>query len=75
MSFALEVRREKLPVFTDDMLNSFNCLLPAHQCTQFADCNDYTGKCNCPEGFGGDDCIEPRTWSPLKSDIIYGCLY
>ncbi|KAL2755705.1 hypothetical protein ACRALDRAFT_2042006 [Sodiomyces alcalophilus JCM 7366] len=37
----------------------FNCLLPAHKCTQFADCNDYTGKCDCPEGFGGDDCLEP----------------
>lgn len=42
------------------LAHSFNCLLPAHQCTQFAECNDYTGKCNCPAGFGGDDCLEPR---------------
>lgn len=43
---------------------SFNCLLPAHKCTQFSECNDYTGKCNCPEGFGGDDCLQPRAPTP-----------
>ncbi|RNJ55815.1 hypothetical protein D7B24_008012 [Verticillium nonalfalfae] len=37
----------------------FNCVLPAHKCNQFAPCNNYTGKCDCPEGFGGDDCIDP----------------
>ncbi|KEZ43733.1 putative ATP-dependent permease [Scedosporium apiospermum] len=37
----------------------FNCLLPAHTCTQYASCNEFNGKCDCPEGFGGDDCLEP----------------
>ncbi|KAL1875307.1 hypothetical protein VTK73DRAFT_10144 [Phialemonium thermophilum] len=37
----------------------FNCHLPAYSCGQYATCNEYNGKCNCPEGFGGDDCLEP----------------
>ncbi|KAJ2896452.1 ABC-2 type transporter [Zalerion maritima] len=37
----------------------FNCLLPAHTCTQYADCNSFNGKCDCPAGFGGDDCVDP----------------
>ncbi|CAI6080573.1 hypothetical protein V2G26_011909 [Clonostachys chloroleuca] len=37
----------------------FNCLLPAHTCAQYAGCNEFNGKCDCPEGFGGDDCLEP----------------
>ncbi|KAK7421673.1 FAD-dependent urate hydroxylase [Neonectria magnoliae] len=37
----------------------FNCLLPAHTCAQYAGCNEFNGKCDCPEGFGGDDCLQP----------------
>lgn len=37
----------------------FNCMLPVFQCQQFASCNEYTGRCDCPAGFGGDDCSEP----------------
>ncbi|OJD27548.1 hypothetical protein ACJ73_01048 [Blastomyces percursus] len=37
----------------------FNCELEAFQCHQFASCNKYNGKCNCPPGFGGDDCTIP----------------
>ncbi|KAF1737461.1 ABC transporter G family member [Beauveria bassiana] len=37
----------------------FNCLLPAHTCTQYAGCNEYNGICDCPAGFGGDDCLKP----------------
>lgn len=44
----------------------FNCLLPAHTCTQYASCNEFNGKCDCPEGFGGDDCLEP-CMPPLSS--------
>lgn len=47
-----------------DMLTSsffsFNCLLPAFTCGQYADCNTFNGQCSCPAGFGGVDCIEPR---------------
>ncbi|KAJ9269627.1 hypothetical protein DTO212C5_4238 [Paecilomyces variotii] len=41
----------------------FNCQLDAFQCTQYASCNQYTGKCSCPPGFGGDDCSEPTCGS------------
>ncbi|ROT36345.1 ATP-binding cassette sub-family G member 2 [Sodiomyces alkalinus F11] len=60
----------------------FNCLLPAHKCTQFSGCNDYTGKCDCPEGFGGDDCLEPLCGSlgrgenqnrPMRSPKAKSC--
>ncbi|KAG6014923.1 hypothetical protein E4U54_004596, partial [Claviceps lovelessii] len=37
----------------------FNCLLPSHTCAQYAGCNEFNGKCDCPVGFGGDDCLEP----------------
>src|SRR3954454_18899485 len=39
--------------------NSFNCLLPAFDCGQYSDCNQFNGKCDCPPGFGGDDCLSP----------------
>ncbi|EPS43861.1 hypothetical protein H072_2160 [Dactylellina haptotyla CBS 200.50] len=38
----------------------FNCHLPAYQCKQFAPCNSYNGRCDCPPGWGGDDCSEPE---------------
>lgn len=41
----------------------FNCLLPSNTCGQFSQCNEYNGKCECPPGFGGDDCIEPTCGS------------
>ncbi|KAI1000184.1 ABC transporter G family member [Podosphaera aphanis] len=37
----------------------FNCLLPAFSCGQYSDCNQYNGRCSCPPGFGGDDCLSP----------------
>ncbi|KAJ6104696.1 ABC transporter G family member [Penicillium sp. IBT 18751x] len=37
----------------------FNCQLDSYNCTHFAPCNKYNGKCSCPAGFGGDDCSEP----------------
>lgn len=37
----------------------FNCLLPGFECLHFANCSEYDGKCNCPPGFGGDDCKQP----------------
>ncbi|PLN84580.1 putative ABC transporter [Aspergillus taichungensis] len=37
----------------------FNCQLDAFQCGQYAPCDKFTGKCVCPPGFGGDDCLEP----------------
>lgn len=37
----------------------FNCNLEDFQCQQFAECSKANGKCNCPPGFGGEDCSEP----------------
>ncbi|PNY24891.1 ATP-dependent permease [Tolypocladium capitatum] len=58
----------------------FNCLLPAHTCAQYAGCNEYNGKCNCPDGFGGDDCLEPLCGSlgrgidrPMRSGGTCDC--
>ncbi|KAK4152533.1 hypothetical protein C8A00DRAFT_16168 [Chaetomidium leptoderma] len=41
----------------------FNCNLPIYSCGQFAPCSEYSGKCNCPPGFGGDNCLEPQCGS------------
>jgi hypothetical protein len=46
---------------------SFNCLLPAHHCSQYAGCNEFNGKCDCPPGFGGDDCLNPRMCQSSES--------
>lgn len=37
----------------------FDCRNPDSQCAQFAPCNNNTGHCVCPDGFGGADCREP----------------
>ncbi|PWZ00557.1 hypothetical protein BCV70DRAFT_199829 [Testicularia cyperi] len=42
----------------------FNCQLPAYECYQFGECNQYDGLCRCPVGFGGPDCLSPLCGSP-----------
>lgn len=37
----------------------FNCNLPNFECTQFSQCNTFTGMCECRDGYGGMDCSEP----------------
>ncbi|CEP61749.1 putative ATP-dependent permease ADP1 LALA0_S03e10088g [Lachancea lanzarotensis] len=37
----------------------FNCMLPVFECKQFSRCNSNTGRCECLDGFGGDDCSKP----------------
>ncbi|KAI1349292.1 hypothetical protein F5Y01DRAFT_289623 [Xylaria sp. FL0043] len=58
----------------------FNCFLPAYECGQFADCNEYNGQCECPAGFGGDDCLQPTCGSlargkerPIRSGDTCDC--
>ncbi|KAI2638631.1 hypothetical protein GGS21DRAFT_449636 [Xylaria nigripes] len=58
----------------------FNCLLPVYECGQFADCNSYNGQCECPAGFGGDDCLQPTCGSlargqhrPIRSGDTCDC--
>ncbi|EST07662.1 ABC-2 type transporter [Kalmanozyma brasiliensis GHG001] len=42
----------------------FNCQLPAYECYQYGECNQYDGLCSCPVGFGGPDCLSPLCGSP-----------
>ncbi|EMG48860.1 ADP1 Probable ATP-dependent permease [Candida maltosa Xu316] len=43
----------------DECPPCFNCNLPNFECTQFSQCNTFTGMCECQDGFGGTDCSEP----------------
>lgn len=58
----IEMQRAQRSLLDDrpkDCPPCFNCHLPAYSCGQYASCNNYTGKCDCPNGFGGDDCLQP----------------
>lgn len=44
----------------------FNCNLEDFKCHQFAECSKANGRCNCPPGFGGEDCSEPLCGSLPK---------
>ncbi|KAI1632186.1 hypothetical protein F4809DRAFT_108929 [Biscogniauxia mediterranea] len=78
-----DMMRAQLALLDDrpsDCPPCFNCLLPAHECGQYAECNEYNGKCECPEGFGGDDCLEPTCGSlargkdrPIRSGDTCEC--
>ncbi|KAL7620149.1 FAD-dependent urate hydroxylase [Parahypoxylon ruwenzoriense] len=62
----VDMMRAQLALLDDrpsDCPPCFNCLLPAYSCSQYAECNEYNGKCECPAGFGGDDCLEPTCGS------------
>ncbi|KAI8053515.1 hypothetical protein BDF22DRAFT_685095 [Syncephalis plumigaleata] len=37
----------------------FNCMLPGYPCLHFSKCDEFTGRCTCPAGFGGEDCSQP----------------
>jgi hypothetical protein len=55
--------------------DSFNCLLPAFTCGQYSECNQYNGKCSCPAGYGGDDCLAPGMDAPiphLREQMLMG---
>ncbi|KAH8899195.1 hypothetical protein GQ53DRAFT_299949 [Thozetella sp. PMI_491] len=58
----------------------FNCHLPVYSCGQFSPCNEFNGKCDCPPGFGGDDCLEPLCGSladgrdrPIRNEPACEC--
>ncbi|KAI5857370.1 hypothetical protein GGS23DRAFT_345946 [Durotheca rogersii] len=78
-----DMMRAQLALLDDrpnDCPPCFNCLLPAHECGQYAECNEYNGKCECPAGFGGDDCLEPTCGSlargrdrPIRSGDTCEC--
>ncbi|BEI83347.1 hypothetical protein CcaverHIS002_0312150 [Cutaneotrichosporon cavernicola] len=52
----------------DDCPPCFNCLLPAFNCGQFGECNQFDGLCRCPAGFGGQDCLTPLCGSLADGD-------
>lgn len=52
--FAIEPLKGK-----DECPPCFNCMLPGFECLHFANCSEYDGQCNCPPGFGGNDCKQP----------------
>ncbi|KAL2256567.1 hypothetical protein VTK26DRAFT_1472 [Humicola hyalothermophila] len=59
---SIDMMRAQLALMEDrpkDCPPCFNCNLPIYSCGQFAPCSEYSGKCNCPPGFGGDNCLEP----------------
>ncbi|CCH60931.1 hypothetical protein TBLA_0D04350 [Henningerozyma blattae CBS 6284] len=59
----------------------FNCMLPIFECKQFSECNPNTGRCDCREGFAGDDCLTPLCGSladdnsnrPMRSNETNTC--
>jgi len=53
-------RRPGSPKTPDECPPCFNCLLPAFNCGNSGECNEYDGQCRCPPGFGGQDCLTPR---------------
>ncbi|KAI8629764.1 hypothetical protein F5Y19DRAFT_75536 [Xylariaceae sp. FL1651] len=79
----VDMLRAQLALLDDrpsDCPPCFNCLLPAYECGQYAQCNEYNGKCECPAGFGGDDCFEPTCGSlargrnrPIRSGDTCDC--
>ncbi|KAL2271321.1 hypothetical protein VTJ83DRAFT_692 [Remersonia thermophila] len=59
---SIDMMRAQMALMADrpkDCPPCFNCNLPIYSCGQFAPCSEYSGKCDCPAGFGGDNCLEP----------------
>ncbi|KAJ2779065.1 (ABC) transporter [Coemansia javaensis] len=49
----------------DGCPSCFNCMYPGSVCAHNATCNQFTGRCDCPSGWTGEDCLEPACLSPL----------
>lgn len=52
----------------DECPPCFNCMLPVFECKQFSKCNEFNGQCECIDGYGGQDCIEPLCGSLQASN-------
>ncbi|SMN19400.1 similar to Saccharomyces cerevisiae YCR011C ADP1 Putative ATP-dependent permease of the ABC transporter family of proteins [Maudiozyma saulgeensis] len=46
----------------------FNCMLPIFECKQYSQCNEFSGRCDCIDGFGGDDCSIPLCGSLAENN-------
>ncbi|KAJ2887051.1 (ABC) transporter [Coemansia aciculifera] len=53
----------------DGCPSCFNCLYPGSICAHNATCNQFTGRCNCPPGWTGEDCLLPACLSPLDEGM------
>ncbi|KAI8318860.1 hypothetical protein GQ54DRAFT_320883 [Martensiomyces pterosporus] len=53
---------KKIP---DGCPSCFNCLYPGSECGHNSTCNQFTGRCDCPSGWTGEDCLTPACASPL----------
>lgn len=49
----------------------FNCQLDKFACGNSGQCRQWDGLCDCPTGFGGQDCLSPLCGSPLKGQQRY----
>ncbi|KAJ2612786.1 (ABC) transporter [Coemansia sp. RSA 1365] len=43
----------------DGCPSCFNCMYPGSVCAHNATCNKFTGRCDCPSGWTGEDCLQP----------------
>ncbi|KAJ2078040.1 (ABC) transporter [Coemansia sp. RSA 988] len=43
----------------DGCPSCFNCMYPGSVCAHNATCNQFTGRCDCPSGWIGEDCLQP----------------
>ncbi|ODV63903.1 putative ATP-dependent permease ADP1 [Ascoidea rubescens DSM 1968] len=56
-------------------------MLPLYECKQFSKCNEYSGQCECRDGFGGVDCSQPlcgalsdgNLYRPIRNDTEGSC--
>ncbi|KAJ2846956.1 (ABC) transporter, partial [Coemansia brasiliensis] len=53
-----QVEEKKVP---DGCPSCFNCMYPGSVCAHNATCNQFTGRCDCPSGWTGEDCLQPAT--------------
>ena len=53
-------------LFKESTDNCFDCHLKANPCMNWAGCSDVDGRCECPIGFGGNDCGQVRCGSPAR---------
>ncbi|KAJ1864810.1 (ABC) transporter [Coemansia sp. RSA 989] len=56
-----QTEEKKIP---DGCPSCFNCMYPGSVCAHNATCNQFTGRCDCPSGWTGEDCLQPACLSP-----------
>ncbi|KAJ2200328.1 (ABC) transporter [Coemansia sp. RSA 522] len=54
----------------DGCPSCFNCMYPGSVCTHNATCNQFTGRCDCPSGWTGEDCLQPVCLNDSVCDAL-----